>query len=88
MAMIHQVKANQCRKETPVSLGQHRATYVALCGEHGFVVVKGGKHVGHRFIVRFLAAGKACAIDAVVHPVVEILNRGIDLLAAKVWGRS
>ena len=83
MAVAHEVKSNHCRKETPVGLGQCRDTYEELFGEHDFVVIKGGKHVGNRFIVRFLAAGKARAIDAVVHPVVKILNYGIDLLVQR-----
>lgn len=78
---IHRIKADQRGPQADVRLRQAVARQIAMLAEDLLQSFQGFKDFSDRFVVRFLAGGKSCFIDAVVNVVVDPAVQFVNFIA-------
>mgnify|MGYP001479499475 CR=1 FL=1 len=79
VTVINGVKADQGHEQPPIRLRYHLAHQIATTRQAGLQQVERLKQPGHPAVVGSLCAGKATAVDAVVHVGVDDLVDRVDL---------
>ena len=80
MAVINRVEADQRHEQSPVRFGHPIAEQIAAVCQPRIQFVERLEQSRRRPLVRFLATGEPCQINAVVHPLVNCLVERIDFL--------
>mmetsp|Transcript_8982 Transcript_8982/g.39525 ORF Transcript_8982/g.39525 Transcript_8982/m.39525 type:complete len:307 (-) Transcript_8982:74-994(-) len=85
---VHLVEPHERREKPDVRLGQHVAGYVPLLTQNIFAPVQTAEQFGHRGVVRPLRRRESAlvhaVVDAVVHPLIDLVDGGPERLGVQV----